>query len=184
LRKQGSGRQGSRLSPRETEVSCYRHGYDPLRVSAFHPDCRPPVTILSRLHLLVLAWLIFWIITVPLFHIHIPDTTDPWSVLQSSGAHTVFTPDLPGEFSSPFHNNHRGTSTHIGPRGVNSPELGIVLFYDKSKKLKNQVLDALSRFRDTTMHHSTGFTSPQQYPTLRLFRSFSASRAPPSVSCV
>ena len=185
MRNQGSWRQSCRHSPRETEASCYRHGSDPPRVSdSPHPDCRPPDKILSRLPLLVFAWLTFWIITVPLFHIHFPDTTDRWSVLHSSGAHTVFTPDLPGEFSPPFHNTHRGASTHIGPRGVNSPELGIALFDDKSKKWKNQqTLDAHSRFRDTPLHPSTVFASPQPYPILHLFQPFSAPRGPPSLSC-
>jgi hypothetical protein len=158
------------VSPIETEASCYRHGCDPPRVSYSQPDPRP------RVHLLLFAWLIFWILAVPLFHVHFPDATDHWSVLHSSGAHTVLTPDLPGEFSPPFHSRQ----THITPRSVNSPELGIALFDDKSKKWKQQqVPDAHFRFRDSLLHRTTIFTAPQQYPTLHVFISFSAPRAPP-----
>lgn len=181
MRKQEPQRHSSRFSPREIEVSCYRHGSDPPRVSD-HSGRRPPVQILSQRHLLVSAWLIFWILTVPLFHIHFPDTTDRWSVLHSSGAHTVFTPDLPGEFSPPFHDSHGRASSQIAPRGVNSPELGIAIFDDKSKKWKNQqVLDAHFRFRHTLLHPNTVIPSPRKHQTLHLFHFFSAPRAPPSM---
>src|SRR5262247_1457192 len=94
------------------------------------------VYVLLGRRLLIVAWLITWITTVPLFHIHIPDTTDDWSALQSGGAHTVFTPDLPGEYSRPFHDNQAGHSGHLSQRSVNSPELGIALFGDKSEDRK------------------------------------------------
>src|SRR5215472_14641350 len=108
----------------------------------------PPVQTLVSLRLLLLAWLIAWISTVPLFHIHLPDTTDGWSVLQSGGAHTVLTPDLPGEYAPPPHASHRDSSPHFTVRGVNSPELGLVLFGEKAKKWKAlTVLGSPSRFR-------------------------------------
>lgn len=79
--------------------------------------------------LLILTWLIVWVTTVPLFHIHLPDTTayDPSSV-QRGLVHTVYTPDLPGEFSCP-HDNF----AHLSHRVLNSPELGFVLVNDRSK---------------------------------------------------
>jgi hypothetical protein len=78
--------------------------------------------------LLIVAWLITWITAVPLFHVHVPDTTDRWSSLQSGGPHTVFTADLPGEFSHPFP-DHFG---HLSQRTINSPELGFALSNNKS----------------------------------------------------
>ena len=82
------------------------------------------------------VWLIAWITAVPLFHIHLPDTTDRWSALQSGGPHTVLTKDLPGEFSHPFH-DHFG---HLTQRAVNSPELGFAFFSNKSDDEKAKQL--------------------------------------------
>lgn len=159
------------LSPRAREVSCYRHGDGPRCASDAHPDLRPPIQSLSLWRLLILAWLIAWMSTVPLFHIHLPDPTDRWSVLQSGGAHTVLTPDLPGEYAPPSHASHRDSSAHFTSRGVNSPELGIVLFGEKAKKSKTlTVLGSLPRFRPSPLLH-------------RVARAFAASRAPPRSAC-
>jgi hypothetical protein len=77
----------------------------------------------------ILTWLIAWVTTVPLFHIHLPDTTayDPVSV-QRGLAHTVYTPDLPGEFSCPHDN-----VAHLSHRVLNSPEFGFAFLNDQSK---------------------------------------------------
>lgn len=73
---------------------------------------------------LVLAWTVFWIATVPLFHTHLPDTSDRTT---STGgiAHTVFSPDLPGEFFR-FSAASQGPSTHLSNRALHAPELGFV----------------------------------------------------------
>ncbi len=102
----------------ECDVSRYRHGCDPPRTS--YPDLTPPGQILTLWPFLILIWLTVWLSAVPLSHIHIPDTTDDWSVLHSGGAHTVFTPDLPGEFSCSDHDN----VVHLSRRVMNSSELG------------------------------------------------------------
>src|SRR5262249_50853509 len=91
----------------------------------------PPVQTLLSLRLVLLAWLITWITSVPLYHVHIPDTTDRWSALHSGGAHTVFTPDLPGEFSCPLKQSREANSAHLSQRIVNSAELGIALLDEK-----------------------------------------------------
>ena len=80
-------------------------------------------TLLSA-RLLILAWTIFWIATVPLFHTHLPDISD--RVISTGGiAHTVFSPDLPGEFFR-FSPAALGPFTHLSNRVLNSPELGFV----------------------------------------------------------
>src|SRR5262249_45475890 len=93
----------------------------------------PPVQTLLSLHLVLLAWLITWIISVPLYHVPIPDTTDRWSALRSGGAHTVFTPDLLGEFFCPLEQSREAHSAHRSHRIVNSSELGIALLDEKSR---------------------------------------------------
>src|SRR5690348_17163625 len=62
----------------------------------------PSLTLMSRFHwrFLGLAWLTLWTVMLPLFHIHVPDSTDRWSRLQSGGAHSVFT--LIFQVSIPF----------------------------------------------------------------------------------
>jgi len=102
----------------------------------------PPVTKLPQLRWLIFAWLISWISAVPLFHLHIPDTTDRWSSLQSGGAHTVFTPDLPGEFFHSF-KGAQGVSAHLSKRIVNSPEFSLVLCDEKSEEQKGRHLSLL-----------------------------------------
>ena len=102
-----------------------------------------PMTIPLQRHsrrLLIVAWLITWVTAVPLFHLHVPDTTDRWSALQSGGPHTVFTRDLPGEFSHPFH-DHFG---HLSQRAVHSPELGFAVFNNKSDDEKAKQLHVCS----------------------------------------
>jgi len=150
LRKPFSSTKTSLLLP--TNTAAYPQGCDPTR--------RPP-------RLLILLWLIVWITTVPLFHLHLPDLTDRWSKLHSGGAHTVLTPDLPGEYAPSDHDADREHSPHLAPRVVNSPELNLVLFGGKTNKWDPlTVLGALS-------HIST--------PSLIFLFSImsSASRAPP-----
>src|SRR5262247_3858327 len=97
------------------------------------------VNIQSRL--LVLVWVIAWVITVPLFHIHLPDISDRLGS-QRSVAHTVFSPDLPGEFSR-FSNN-QDHFTHLSSKVLNSPELGFVLSSAYSKDREVAQASALS----------------------------------------
>src|SRR5215472_17982889 len=166
-----------RLSPRAREVSRSRHGDDPPCASAAHPDLRPPIQSLSLRRLLIVAWLIAWMSTVPLFHIHIPDSTDRWSVLQSGGAHTVFTPDLPGEFSRPFSDSSRS----LAKRGVNSPELGIALLVEKSKATELTILRTPSHVLNSPLLTSLVLEAPEQHRTLRLSQAVLAPRAPPRI---
>jgi hypothetical protein len=124
-------------------------------------------SVVTGSRFLILVWMIAWISTVPLFHIHLPDTSDRWSVLQSGGVHTVVTPDLPGEYAPPSHRNHRDASNQIATRLVNSPELGFIVFGEQAKQWEAfTIVASLSQFR----------TPP---PLHRLAVTFAGSRAPP-----
>ena len=136
VRNQASWRPG-------TERTWYCHGCDP-PISDLRPDPQQPLSSLVR-HL-IWIWLITWISTVPLFHLHIPDSTDRWSALLSASAHTVLSPDLPGEFTPPSDN--RESSAQIGLRAINSPELGFTLIGEHAKSIDSlAVLDSLTPFR-------------------------------------
>lgn len=139
----------------------------------------PPVHIHLPWRLLIAAWLIIWVTTLPLFHIHVPDTTDRWSALQSGGAHTVFTKDLPGEFSHPFH-DHFG---HLSQRVVNSPELGFTLLSDTDEGQKGKQLSLLVVYDDDSSVplSSWPFEFSGTYRGPPLSYGFPAFRAPPRI---
>jgi hypothetical protein len=82
-----------------------------------------PLAIRAKhcLRLFTLVWVITWVTTVPLFHTHLPDVNDGLAGRHGL-AHTVFSPDLPGEFSC-THSN----VLHLSAKAQNTPELGFVI---------------------------------------------------------
>ena len=86
--------------------------------------------------LLILTWLIMWVTTAPLFHTHLPDSTEGPASLHGGLAHTVFSPDLPGEFSRSPHVTHQDQRAQVSTRASNSPELDFVLSSEDSKSRK------------------------------------------------
>jgi len=75
--------------------------------------------------LLIFAWVIIWFTSVPLFHTHLPDISDRLTS-QGGVAHTIFSPDLPGEFFRFSTATHQDPFAHLSNRVSNSPELGFV----------------------------------------------------------
>jgi hypothetical protein len=144
----------------------------------------PPVQTLLPLRPLILAWLITWITSVPLYHVHIPDTTDRWSALHSGGAHTVFSPGLAGEFSRPFQESQQAHSAHLSQRSVNSPELDIALLDEKSRANELNSLGTASHFLENPLLRSLMFALPEEHRTPGLSVAFLDSRAPPRNICV
>ena len=133
------------------------------------------------LYVMIAAWLMTWIITVPLFHVHLPDTTDRWSALQSGGIHTVFTPALPGEYSPPvYDHDHFG---HLSQRAVNSPELGFTLLSDTDEGQRGKQLSLLVVYDDNSSVplSSWPFEFSGTYRGPPLSYGFPAFRAPPRI---
>src|SRR5262245_55482272 len=141
-----------------------------------------PVHPISWARILILVWLAIWVSTLPLFHVHVPDSTDNWSILQSGGAYTVFSPDLPGEYSHRFHNKQQRHSSHVSKRAVNSPEMGITTLSEPDdRKVKAlHVLGAQSIFQATLLQSRDVLASPEKFHQLHLFQ-FLSSRAPPQI---
>jgi len=54
----------------------------------------------TLLHVLVVTWIVSWLLTIPLFHIHALDVQELPLRSNSSLAHTVFSGDLPGEYAT------------------------------------------------------------------------------------
>jgi len=130
------------------------------------------------LHLLTLVWVITWVATVPLFHTHLPDVNDGRASHQGL-AHTVFSPDLPGEFSR-AHSN----VLHLSTKCQNSPELGFVLSTEDSQKRTYGELRPLylasSQFNRPLLATST-HESPVRHRRFDLLGRHQASRAPPFI---
>jgi hypothetical protein len=130
--------------------------------------------------LLILMWVVTWVTTIPLFHTHLPDINDGPTSRQGL-AHTVFSPDLPGEFSCP----HRNV-LHVSNRVSNSPELGFVLSTDDSKnrKMGNDFLYVLCCVPIRPVLSSSAIESHAIHRRLLLFAASQGPRAPPSVVSV
>lgn len=130
------------------------------------------------LHLMTLAWVIIWVATVPLFHTHLPDANDGLASHQGL-AHTVFSPDLPGEFSS----THRNVF-HLATKAQNSPELGFVLSTEDSQNRTAEEPTALYVLSCQLTGPTPGKSAIESRATHRNCYPLDgrqASRAPPSV---
>jgi len=139
-----------------------------------------PLRIRSKacLQLLTLAWVITWVATVPLFHTHLPDVNDGRATHRGL-AHTVFSPDLPGEFSS-AHNNF----LHLSTQSQNSPELGFVLSTEDSKKRtygEPPPLYLASSQTNRSLLATSAIESPARHRKFDLLGTHQASRAPPFI---
>lgn len=128
--------------------------------------------LLARL--LVLAWAIIWFTSVPLFHTHFPSTDrlGAYGVV----AHTVFSPDLPGEFFH-FSTAHHGPLSHLSNWASNSPEFGFVF-----SAWQPGAPDALnvSSFLGRPFLSRSLVKSSTVHRTTLLFTTSRSPRAPPS----
>jgi hypothetical protein len=153
---------------------------NPLTITTVYGPPSVQAQWLLPLRCYILAWMITWVMAIPLFHIHLPDTTDGWSALQSGGAHTVFTPDLPGEFSQPFQDSHH--SRHLSQRVVSSPELGMAVSLDEPEHRKAKGSSGFTvqyLFPRESVLINTALVMAEATLKGQLPRAFSASRAPP-----
>lgn len=139
-------------------------------------------TIFSA-RLAVLAWTIIWVLTVPLFHTHLPDISDRLT-LQGGVAHTVFSPDLPGEFFQ-FSADYKGPFAHLSNRTANSPELGFVLSSGDPKDRnidQPSVLGVLCYVPDRPFLPRSSFESRVVHNRPLIYAAVRGPRAPPTVS--
>jgi len=136
------------------------------------------IQMIACSRLLIVTWVITWVTTIPLFHTHLPDLNDGPPSRQGL-AHTVFSPDLPGEFSCP----HRNV-LHVSNRVSNSPELGFVLSTDDSKSRKMgepSILGILCGLSNRPFLSNSAIESHALYRHLLLFAASHGPRAPPSI---
>jgi len=130
----------------------------------------------------VAVWLITWLTTVPLFHIHLPDISSSQAA-HFGVAHTVFSPDLPGEFTSFSHAKPQDPFTQLTHWIFNSPELGFVLSEDSEEREKGKplVLGIRGSFLEQPFMPSSTLESPRQHWQCPVVVTPYGPRAPPSV---
>lgn len=103
--------------------------------------CHPPDFKPWFLHRAVVFWVAGWILTLPLFHLHVREAIDEGRLAPPILAHTVFSPDLPGEYTS------RAVLIECGPAGhrhdisrdvPNYSEIAVGLFNENNLKNKSK----------------------------------------------
>ena len=115
------------------------------------------------LHLFTLAWAVIWVATVPLFHTHLPDANDLAS--RQGLAHTVFSPDLPGEFFCAHSNGFQ-----LSTKSQNSPELGFVL--STTEDSKNKTYQATSLFSVWSWQFDRPLLAPSVFESRSTYRKY------------
>lgn len=126
------------------------------------------IQMIARSRLLILAWLMTWVTTSPLFDTHLPDfpdTTDGPASLQSARQEHFF---------------------HLSIQVSNSQELDVALLDDdddaKKRKLgQPSVLGALCHLPNRPLLPSSAIDSRATHHKLLLFAAPQGPRAPPSV---
>lgn len=135
-----------------------------------------------RSRLFILMWVILWVATIPLFHTHFPDLSDDTAASQGGFAHTVFTADLPGEFSRFSPTAHRDHFSQVSNRVSNSPELNFVLSSeDLEDRDEPSALRVLGSLPLKSLAQSISESLASHCRTCGWQASL-GSRAPPSVS--
>lgn len=90
-------------------------------------SARKAFVALSRF--LLIGWASLWIAALPLFHTHVPGVLQqPFGV-----PHTIFSPDLPGEFLA-FGQKTAPDDSELSVLVSNSPELGFVASWEDGKR--------------------------------------------------
>ena len=140
--------------------------------------------------MLALPWLATWILAAPLFHLHALDAQEDRSLFQATLAHTVFTPDLPGEYSPRIAVHQSGTQGDQHTFSNHFPrysEIAIGLFSENNAKRKNgtqHVLHTHFFFLERPSFESVRHVIPEfASPSFLLLASIVSSRAPPFRSC-
>ncbi len=146
----------------------------------------PVVTQRVVSHLLILPWLVTWMISVPLFHIHALDAQENRGAGQPVLAHTVFTPDLPGEYAArviaiPCETSDTGQA--IAPHAPRYSEFAITCFEEDGakRKLGPQPLPlAYAYSPHAPLFEAEPYVRPfRTAPPVLLLASSASPRAPP-----
>ena len=145
--------------------------------------------MLQSSRLATLVWLILWVTTTPLFHIHVPDVTNDAGWISTGLAHTVFSADLPGEYARSFNmarvTHNQRVPFHISQHVANYPEMGIALLSDSDDRRTVRSPLSSTRASITTVELLTPYAIRLRDPDRfsRPCEAFASltSRAPPHI---
>jgi hypothetical protein len=142
-------------------------------------------------YLLSIPWMLTWVLIVPFFHIHVLDMQEDLSQSQAFLPHTVFSADLPGEYSPETDVDQRrmpGNQHALSSHFLQYSEMAIGLFSEDD--------DAKQRIRIPPIHyphfpsvrrsplHIVQSVIPElASPPFLVLASSVSSRAPPFVLC-
>lgn len=173
-----------------SQVRCSVRTAHVLQFFTTFKDCIPLAGRNPRfLHLLVLAWLVPWLLTIPLFHVHAIDTQDTPFLPQAFLAHTVFTPDLPGEYSPLPVLHQRGMPGHQHALARHFPHYSEIAFSffseddDTKREIRNPLIHfAQLSFLMPSLLENVQYVIPQlASPPFLLLTVSVSSRAPPFI---
>jgi len=140
-------------------------------------------------HLVALARLVTWMATVPLFHVHALDIEETYFLPQTFLAHTVFTPDLPGEYSPRTSVYQPGMPGDRHAFPSHFPKYSEIIFTffsednDTKRKVGNQVVYyGCCSFLEPSSRDIGRYVKEVRSPPFLLLASSVSSRAPPFVS--
>jgi|GEM_PF-2533405 len=138
--------------------------------------------------LFFLPWIVTWVLIIPLFHIHTLDVQEDRAFSQMFLAHTVFSPDLPGEYTpqstgrqAKAQDNQHSFSTHSS----NYSEEAISVFSEDDSKQRKRVGSVshgpIFPLKDVVPNSGRFIIPDLPSPGFMLLASSVFLRAPPSV---
>ena len=150
----------------------------------------------SRLHTVIAAWVILWMLMVPLFHVH-PEVDHRHGYaghVHGGTVHTVLSPDLACEYTARVHDEtcleaahqHLQASTHSG-HAFNHPEIEFSLLsvpIDRPVAKPGITVSGLPVIESTTVQRAVSSASSQPVisPAVLFLSTALPLRAPPSQS--
>jgi len=147
------------------------------------------LTHFTSLRLFFLPWMVTWVLIAPLFHIHTLDAQEDHSSSPVILAHTVFTPDLAGEYSpqstvdqAETQGNKAALSTHFSHYSE-----GTLSLFGKNHSKQDKKTGLVSKShllpsKDFLRNGGRYVIPDLVLPPLILLASSVSLRAPPSVS--
>jgi hypothetical protein len=143
----------------------------------------------TSFRLFFLPWMVAWVLMTPLFHIHTLDVQEDRCFSQIFLVHTVFSPDLAGEYSPQSTVRQAGTQENqyaFSAHFSHYSEETIGLFSEDDSKQKKGIEPAAQAHffppKDFLLNGGRYVIPNLVLPSFMLLASSVSLRAPPSVS--
>jgi hypothetical protein len=136
----------------------------------------------TSFRLFLLPWMVTWVLVAPLFHVHTLDAQEDHSSSPVILAHTVFTPDLAGEYSPQSTVHQAALSAHFSHYSE-----GTLSLFSKNNTKQDKKAGLVSKShllppKDFLLTGGRHVIPDLVLPPFILLASSVSLRAPPSVS--